>query len=78
MDAALSDCVCSYIMAPQEFGELSCLMHGTIFRGGTWRGCLSMDLSRLLWLARPEYLQDEDLKQRIIASAGLPSVGYFR
>jgi len=29
--------------------------------------CTIWDISRLLWLARPEYLQDEDLKQRIIA-----------
>jgi len=66
-------------MGPAEFGESSLPYAWQDFsRGEPGIIMTAWDLSRLLWLARPEYLQDEDLKQRIIQLRRSAKIwGYF-
>ena len=68
-----------YAMANNEFGELSLPYAWQDFSRGEPGIIMTVwDISRLLWLARPEYLQDEDLKQRIIQLRRTAKVwGYF-
>ena len=68
-----------YAMGPAEFGEASLPYAWQDFSRGEPGVVMTIwDISRLLWLARPEYLQDQDLKQRIIALRQTAKVwGYF-
>lgn len=57
-----------YAMANNEFGELSLPHVWSDFSRGEQGIVMSCwDISRLLWLARPEFLTDETLRQNVMA-----------